>query len=381
MEFKDSILFTTTCEGQVSNINFDSEALLIFEILKSLDLRIRSWEVCPKEVSKTQMDIIQYTCDTGVIRVPNTSEKNNDEFSKEFMNSFKNSRKNHSIRDNIMCIGCNYGEYKSYEYIKLITPIKKSNRGRKKKDKKKTSRKRIGNGEYFNSQVTFTVKDPVKLDIIALYSTEVVDSDAFTLLKSCMYHVKIYTNGKFQIPFVRDEDVNTVLPVVQEVVDIVAGYETVHKTGQYSIKYIKSIMKNYRFSMTDDNLLIDLKMLKQYFMFLKGYFEDKQMRIEGVTFPDSTKEALIRYFDSNWDVLGLRKITLVKYNNDNYTGLVVKFLTPIETKATKETTASIFDSNKINLYGCNNREESDQLKEIIKYVLKANSGACLYTKS
>jgi len=381
MEFSESVLFTTTCEGQVSNIRFESESTLICEMLKSLELNIIDHFVESKEVTKTQMDIIQINCESGIMRVPNISEEESEVFATKFIKEFKEAEKS-VLPSSIMSIGCNYGEFKTYEYIKLITPIKKSNRGRKKKDKKKTSRKRIGNGEYFNSQVTVTIKDPIKLDTIEFYKTNTVSSEAFTLLKACMYHVKIYTNGKFQVPFVRDEDITTALPVVRDVVELIAKHDLVKPdiTMGCEIEYIKSIMKNYRFSIVEESTLIDLKLLQQYFMSLKQYYETKSIETEGVFISKDDMGSLAKYFDSQWDILGSKKITLVKFNCDTYTGLVCKFLTPIESKPTKETTASIFDSGKINIYGSNSREQSEEIKQMIKLTMLSLGSRCLYTK-
>lgn len=381
MEFTDSILFTTTCEGKVTNLKFSSECELIGNILKSIDTVIENYHVESKEINKTQMDIVHFNCDKGIIRIPNVSDKSNEDFISDFINDFNKSDKRHLLGQ-IMCIGCNYGEYKTYEYIKLITPIKKSNRGRKKKDKKKTSRKRIGNGEYFNSQITITIKDPIKLDIIDFYKTNTVTSEAFIQLKSCMYHVKIYTNGKFQVPFVRDEDITTVLPVVQDVVDLVAKNEMVKIDANHTcgIEYIKSIMKNYRFSIVNTATLIDLKLLKQYFMMLKEFYESKEVDTEGVFVSGDDKIKSIEYFNENKNILLSKKITLVKFNCDNYTGLVVKVLTPIELKPNKETTLSIFDSGKINIYGANSLIESREIKEIVRLVMKLLDFKCLYSK-
>lgn len=381
MEFSNSVLFTTTCEGQVSNIRFESESTLICEMLKSLDLQIIDYFVESKEVTKTQMDIIQINCESGIMRVPNISEDESEVFAAKFIEEFHSTEKS-ELPSAIMSIGCNYGEFKTYEYIKLITPIKKSNRGRKKKDKKKTSRKRIGNGEYFNSQVTVTIKDPIKLDVIEFYKTNTVSSEAFTLLKACMYHVKIYTNGKFQVPFVRDEDITTALPVVRDVVELVAKHDLVKTDTSIGcdVEYIKSIMKNYRFSIVDETMLIDLKLLQQYFMSLKQYYETKSIETEGVFISKDDMSSLAKYFDSQWDVLGSKKITLVKFNCDTYTGLVCKFSTPIESKPTKETTASIFDSGKINIYGSNSREQSEEIKQMIKLTMLSLGSRCLYTK-
>ena len=59
----------------------------------------------------------------------------------------------------IIKIGCNYQEFITDKYIELTTPVKKSNRGRKKKIKPVSNRKVQGNGKYFNSQITFTILD------------------------------------------------------------------------------------------------------------------------------------------------------------------------------------------------------------------------------
>lgn len=392
MQFSDSILFTTTCEGKITNISYKKESNLVINILMSIDSEIEKYEILSKDKNDSQVDIIKFTCDRGFINIPNISDVSNEEYADSLMKIFKNTKKNSLIDSDILCIGCNYGEFMSTEYIKMTTPIKKSNRGRKKKTKKRSTRKKIGNGNYFNSQITITVKDPEKLDTIDKYVLEenVVDTEIFTKLKSCMYHIKIYTNGKFQVPFVRDEDINTVLPTVIKTIDIVSKYENVKidENLDCDVEYIKSIMKNYRFNVINDKTLIDIKKLRKVISLFKSYYEsNKSLSFNSTEMTDNNiyidkqdTDNLINYFENNWDILSKNKITLIKYNNDNYTGFVVKFLTPIENKADKETTAAIFDSNKINLYGCNNREESQILKKILHCFLSIDNYSCLYEK-
>lgn len=394
MEFTDSILFTTTCEGKISNISYKKESRLIMNILLSIDVNIESYNVTSKELGDTQMDIINFKCDNGFIKIPNISDKSNEDYANEFEKLFISSKKNKLVDSDILCIGCNYGEYMSRDYIKITTPIKKSNRGRKKKSKKKSTRKRIGNGNYFNSQITLTLKDPIMLDVIEKYSKEenIVDNVIFTKLKSCMYHIKIYTNGKFQVPFVRDEDINTVVPTVKKAIDIVSIYENVKEdeTSICELEYIKSIMKNYRFNIVKDTTLIDIKKLRKIVSLFKSYSENnksldeyEELLTNSMLYNKMSKEDydnILLEFNSNYNILSKRKITLVKYNNDNYTGFVIKFLTPSEDNANKETTVAIFDSNKINLYGCSSREESIVLKQVLFSILSINNNCCLYEK-
>ncbi len=394
MEFTDSILFTTTCEGKISNISYKKESRLIMNILLSIDVNIESYDITPKELGDTQMDIINFKCNNGFIKIPNISDKSNEEYANQFEKMFISSKKNKLVDSDILCIGCNYGEYMSKDYIKITTPIKKSNRGRKKKSKKKSTRKRIGNGNYFNSQITLTLKDPVMLDLIEEYSKEenIVDNMIFTKLKSCMYHIKIYTNGKFQVPFVRDEDINTVVPTVKKAIDIVSIYENVKEddTAECELEYIKSIMKNYRFNIVKDTTLIDIKKLRKIVSLFKSYSENnktldeyEELLINSMLYNKMSKEEyndILSEFELKYEILSKRKITLVKYNNDNYTGFVIKFLTPSVDNLNKETTVAIFDSNKINLYGCSSRDESIVLKQILFSILSINDSCCLYEK-
>lgn len=390
--FTESILFTTTCEGKIDNICYKKEGELVMNILYSIDDEIIEWVILDKETEHSQVDIIKFICKRSIIKIPNLSENSHEEKANEFINIFNGYSKNVAIDDLILCIGCNYGEFMSNEYIKMITPIKKSNRGRKKKQKKPSSRKRIGNGNYFNSQITITVKDPTKLEEIKdIIDNQVVDIKLFTHLKSCMYHVKIYTNGKFQIPFVRDEDVYTVKDTVEKALDVIKDFESVKidSDKDCSILYIKSIMKNYRFSLyndvSEDNTLIDIKKLRKLMIIFKLFIEDisdgdDDYNSKVNNFGDIDVDFLINSFKQHKEMLSRRKISLIKYNNDNYTGFIVKFLTPRDENEKKETTIAIFDSNKINLYGCNSKEEAEILKDILLILLNIGKEQVLYKR-
>ncbi len=390
INFTESTLFTTTCEGKIDNICYKKEGDLVMDILYSIGDEILDWCVLLKEDERSQVDILKFTCKNSIIKIPNLSDLSHESKAIEFIENFNNSKKNEHIDDNILCVGCNYGEYMTKDYIKMITPIKKSNRGRKKKQKKPSTRKRIGNGNYFNSQITITVKDPIKLgEIKNIIENEVVDIKLFTYLKSCMYHVKIYTNGKFQIPFVRDEDVYTVKSTVEKAIDVIKNFESVKidKESDCQIQYIKSIMKNYRFSLSEahGNLLIDIKKLRKMMIIFKLFIEEVGDDEEDYTskinnFGDMDLEYLIPAFKKNKELLSRRKISLIKYNNDNYTGFIIKFLTPRDENEKKETTIAIFDSNKINLYGCNTKEEAEILKDILLILLNIGKGHVLYNR-
>ena len=104
-------------------------------------------------------------------------------------------------KSDIIKIGCNFNEYISDKYLELTKPVKKSNRGRKKKIKPVSSRKVQGNGKYFNSQITFTILD--------------------NQIEKKMYDIKLFTNGTIQIPSVCNEDLTTVYYLIDYVIEII----------------------------------------------------------------------------------------------------------------------------------------------------------------
>jgi len=101
----------------------------------------------------------------------------------------------------IIKIGCNYQEFITDKYIELTTPVKKSNRGRKKKIKPVSNRKVQGNGKYFNSQITFTILDAEN--------------------KNKFYHLKLFTNGTIQIPYVCNENIEIIKPIIELVINYI----------------------------------------------------------------------------------------------------------------------------------------------------------------
>jgi hypothetical protein len=251
----------------------------------------------------------------------------------------------------IIKIGCNYGEYISDKYIELTTSVKKSNRGRKKKNKPVSTRKVQGNGKYFNSQITFTILDPNS------------DNNKF-------YHLKLYTNGTIQITYVCYEDITLIQPIIDLVIKIILPIESIKIDLSEDIKiiYLKSIMRNYKFNIIPENTFIDLNKLKLILLQFKEYQSSQstnkfQNKIE---------------YDNN--LLLSLEIGLIKCNFEKYTGIIVKFKTPIEDKPNKLTTVKIFSSGKINIDGGNTYEESYIIKKIISSLIYYNKNTIIYNK-
>lgn len=205
---------------------------------------------------------------------------------------------------NIMKMECNYGISYNDKYKKPQTQTKKSNRGRKKKEKRKKNRKIQGNGLFFNSQMSFWVR-----------------SNIFT---HKLYKVKVFRNGTLEIPGVLDPKMSDAWEVSKSVCD---ALNSCLLSDVYIID-IYSIMRNYKFQLIDDNVLVNLNKLKNKFIEAKNY-------------------------DNRFS-----NLCQIKYNNERYPGLIIKFSTPTETNGTKKTTIKMFQSGKVNIDGAVSEEQA-----------------------
>ena len=246
-----------------------------------------------------------------------------------------------SLDDNsdIIKIGCNFKEYISDKYIELTKPVKKSNRGRKKKVKPISNRKVQGNGKYFNSQITFTILDKNE--------------------KNKFYHLKLFTNGTIQIPYVCNEDINVIQPIINIVIDKIKNIDNikVDDTNNIEIIYIKSIMRNYKFNIIEKNIFIDLYKFQDILINYKN-----------------------NQFENDLYQMYNLELNLIKFFPERYTGIILKFKTPIEDNQNKLTTVKIFSSGKINIDGSNTLLESNNIKHIIINLINNNKNYILYTK-
>jgi hypothetical protein len=242
-------------------------------------------------------------------------------------------------KSDIIKIGCNFNEYISDRYIELTKPVKKSNRGRKKKNKPVSTRKIQGNGKYFNSQITFTILDSID--------------------KNKFYHLKLFTNGTIQIPYVCNENIEIIKPIIVLIIDKINNFKNIKIDAEKNIEivYIKSIMRNYKFNIHEENLFIDL------YKFQNILLDYKNVQI-----------------DTDIYKLYNLELNLIKFFPERYTGIILKFKTPIEDNVNKLTTVKIFSSGKINIDGSNSLIESNKIKNIIESLIEKNKEIILYYK-
>ena len=283
-------------------------------------------------------------------------------FINEFMkiNYFRSYKIKKSYDKDILKIGCNYGECLSDLYLELTKPIKKSNRGRKKKIKKLSNRKVQGNGKYFNSQLTFTIMDNESIDRF--------------------YHLKLFTNGTIQIPFVCNENIDSIKYIIEKVINIIKEFDGVKKNinNDIEIEYIKSIMRNYKFNIVDTTLFIDLNKFRKVILNFKSYIENNNSIDEDSEFYISDINTDL--YDEHFEELNALTLTLVKHSSERYVGFLLKFMTPIESNIKKQSTVKIFSSCKFNLDGCNTKEQAYIIKKILFRLMLISKDYIFYRK-
>ena len=143
--------------------------------------------------------------------------------------------------ERVIDIGCNFGRVIFAGYVAPDVKAK-SNRGRRKKDKPRKRRKRQGSGLYMNSQITFTVLSP------KVYGKK--------------YKVKVFRNGKIQIPGIIHESLDEAFYAINEARLIIINALGIDESECYLKPYDDGelttlIIKNFKWNISDKKWIID----------------------------------------------------------------------------------------------------------------------------
>jgi hypothetical protein len=358
--FTPNQLFTITTEGVVDNVSFSKERYMVPHFLANIPGTFKSMEWRDDGDNKTDLEILMIFTSKGVFRLPNVDKEERGIMEAQWMNTLKFKEEEPSFNDAIVRVGCNYGEYLSAEYYDLVNPVKKTNRGRKRTVKKKTTKNGTGLRCYFNSQITFT--------LVVNFSD--VDGVQPLTKKDHLYHIKLYTNGKIQIPNVKDENIQVVVPAVDKMIRYVDGFTEIKKdvNAPCSFNSIRSIMRNYKFTIAQDNILIDVNKIIPVFNQCREYFAN------------NTPSEFAEEFERHRDTLTAFDMVLCKYFNEKYVGFIVKFLTPTEEFPKRSTTVMIFYSGKFNIDGGNCPEQAKKVKTILTTLVEISKTKTLYKR-
>ena len=130
----------------------------------------------------------------------------------------------------IIQIKCNYGtllndNFKDYG---------KNKKPKKAKVEKTNKRKKQGNGDCFNSQITFNI-----------------------LSNATEYKIKMFRNGTITIPGVKKPDLSDIIPALKLQIEYLK-----QRFHNVSIEFLKPLMRNYKIDLIDSNYALDIDELK-----------------------------------------------------------------------------------------------------------------------
>ena len=230
----------------------------------------------------------------------------------------------------IQKIGCNFGELFNDNYV---TPVKKklSNRGRKPKKKKKTTRKVTGNGKYFNSQISFDIKHPNE---------------------NLIYKIKVFRTGSVQVPGVRNPNICDLV----EPFKLLKTYLEIALEHQIQIEYFTSIMRNYKSALSNEHYRVDLEKLEKIISAEKN---DKKYTkfLQHVVQHAGPHQQILDYL-GNYNPM---KIAEMSYNTDKCFCLIIKLYRPSILDKGKKTTIKLLKKGKVNFDGGNSQQEIIEL--------------------
>jgi hypothetical protein len=391
--FKPNQLFTITTEGLVSNVDYMKEAKFVLELLSKIPGEWISCSWLEGGDEKTTMDILLIYTTRGLFSFPNIERESQQILEDRWMMAlgFKveggsdivtgDDRETHELDPSIVRIGCNYGEYISTEYHKFRNPVRKSKRGRKRNAVPSVVKNGIGLRRYFNSQITFTtIVDELATQGVVPISKEVH-----------LYHIKLYTNGKIQIPNVKSENIEIAKPVVQRVINYVNEFPKgkANKPNMLALLdgkeaptsefvSIRSIMRNYKFRVEQFNVYIAISKFIPLLEHCKNYF-DEDARHSGY-FDNPKNCKYLELFEQHREVLSKHRMIMYKYQPEKYVGLIIKFDTPSEEFPKRVTTVMMFHSTNINIDGCNLKSQAESIRNIITMLIQIAKVDVLYKK-
>lgn len=253
-------------------------------------------------------------------------------------------------------IGCNYGELFSEDYV--IPPIKKtSGRGRKPKQKKKTKRKVQGTGKYFSSQITFDIRHP--------------DTGGTTEIPIQVYKIKLFRNGVFQVPGVKDPNMLDLVKPIK----ILREYLSYNMGEDVQVLNFMAVMRNYKARLVDTNCHVHLEKLEELIIKEKvnntyNEFIEYMLQSVNVHAADIIKKRI-----GTFNPMSIAEMT---YNTDRCVCLIIKFYRPNLINPQKKTTVKLLKKGKINFDGGNSEQVVIELYTWLRYIYNKYADKILF---
>jgi len=237
-----------------------------------------------------------------------------------------------SATDNILMIGCNFGEKLNPRYT-IPEKKKNSGRGRKPKPKIKSKRKVQGNGKYFSSQITFLIEHP--------------DSHIH-------YKIKLFRNGVFQVPGIRTPDMRDLVKPIE----ILRKYLVENFAEDVQVVDFTAVMRNYKSRLVNQYYHVYLERLEEIILKEKSPSTyHKAITNLYSPLPLACRKYIYKTLH-NYNPMNIAEMT---YNTDRCFCLIIKFYRPSTTDISKKTTVKLLKKGKINFDGGNSQQEVEEL--------------------
>lgn len=206
------------------------------------------------------------------------------------------------LTDRVVEIGCNFG-YKILDDYKTW-PCYKDRMSKKQRRVEQSSRRKQGLGTHFNSQITFTI---------------VTEHDA-----SNSYQVKLFTNGRIQIPGIgklskdNDELLEDILSVICSYVIDYPQVLMLNPRNPVDVAYLMPILQNYK----SRTLMADDCMMERRIIVEDGRRFEIIPNIDLAAF----ERVILDFKTHNRTPI---PIDTISFNPERYAGMLIKFSTPV----------------------------------------------------
>lgn len=240
---------------------------------------------------------------------------------------------------NIIKFTCNFGCKINPTYV-AKPKIPKSGRGRKPKQKPESKRRKQGTGKEFQTQITFVVKN---------------------VLNDREYQIKLFRNGRFQIPGGQQPSLEDFIVPLLELRDFL---RPVIGAG-LDIDHIVAHMRNYKYRLLDSNVYVDILELKKCIeLEKKPIMYSSILNFLTMEF-NPVSSFKLRNLVKDFNPMMIAEVT---YNPDKFFPLIAKFHRGNALEPNKKTTVQFLKTGKVNIIGAASEEEVEELYYWIWYM-------------
>ncbi len=245
---------------------------------------------------------------------------------------------------NIISIGSNFGKMMNPNYVPPA-PQQKSTRGRKPKKKRESKRRKHGLGNEFQTQITFEIKN-VAMDRV--------------------YKIKLFRNGRFQIPGGQNPTLEDFVPPLIELRDFLRPTFG----SNLEVDHIAAVMRNYKCKLIDPKIYIDVIKLQKCINAEKNPASYKPYLWAMTAFMKESHMTRLMGMLENFNIM---HIGVNNYNADKCFSSIFTFNRQFESgkiQGKKHTTVKVLKTGKIDFDGAKSTEEVEEIYYWLQYVLK-----------